>query len=170
MKFTPLTGTDSASEQRSIPFVTRMRPYRVLLVDDNDGTCQLIQDILEDCSDLLLIGRAGDGREAVALATLRQPDVILMDVNLPIIDGVQATYSITEICPKIVVIGISEQFRPSIYSAMRTAGAAAFACKSEFLGLHKTILDTLGHPLNIALRNRMNLENRAERAGRCESG
>ena len=130
----------------------------MLLVDDNDGTCQLIQDTLEDCSDLLLVGRARDGKEGVALATLRQPDVILMDVNLPIIDGVQATYSITEACPNIVVIGISEQFKPSIYSAMRTAGAAAFACKSEILGLHKTILQTLKHTLNTTLRNRLSLE------------
>ena len=160
--FTQLTRTDSnhadTSGERSTPLVTRKRPYRVLLVEDNDGTCQLIQDILEDCSDLLLVGRARDGREGVALATLLQPDVILMDVNLPIIGGVEATYSITETCPNIVIIGISEIFQPSIYSAMRTAGAAAFACKSEILGLQKWILDTLRHPLNTALRNRLSLE------------
>jgi DNA-binding NarL/FixJ family response regulator len=131
-----------------------IEPYRVLLVEDNQRTCQLIEDILQEYSDLQIIGRARDGKEAVELATRRRPDVVLMDVNLPLLDGVHATCAIIETCPNSVVIGMSEHFTPSAYSAMRTAGAAAFASKSELLGLHQTILNALQNPLTSALKTR----------------
>jgi DNA-binding NarL/FixJ family response regulator len=149
-------GADSDSH-RSAHLLPLKRPYSVLVVDDNDQTCQLIQDILQDCSDLQIIGRARDGAEGVALTRLRKPDVVLMDVHLPILDGVEATYVITETYPRVVIIGMSEQFQPSIYNAMRTAGAAAFTCKSEVLGLRKTILYTLRNAFQKDF-NKLNLE------------
>jgi len=119
-------------------------PYRLLLADDDEWTCQLLRDILENHPDITIVGQAGDGNEAVAMATLQQPDVILMDVGLPSLDGVEATYAIKQVCPKTVVIGITGHFSPPVYTAMRTAGAAAFVCKNEVLGIHKTILCALG--------------------------
>jgi DNA-binding NarL/FixJ family response regulator len=77
------------------------------------------------------------------LAILHQPDVVLIDVNLPGLDGIQTTYAMRETCPETVVIGLAEQFTPLIYSAMRTAGAAAFVCKRDVFGIHETILCTL---------------------------
>jgi DNA-binding NarL/FixJ family response regulator len=136
------------------PISRAAEPYRVLIVDDNQRTCQLIEDILQKYSDLQIIGRAHDGKEAVELTGLRRPHVVLMDVNLPLLDGVQATCAIIEACEKTVVIGMSEHFTPSAYSAMRTAGAAAFACKNELLGLHQTIINTLENPLRSALTSR----------------
>jgi CheY-like chemotaxis protein len=129
-------------------------PYRVLLVDDDEWTCQLLRDILEIRADISIVGRASDGEEAMTMAILHQPDVVLMDVSMPSLDGIEATYSIKQACPRTVVIGLTEKFKPEMYSAMRTAGAAAFVCKGEFLSIHERILYALRHSMNdLAIHN-----------------
>jgi DNA-binding NarL/FixJ family response regulator len=116
----------------------------VLLVDDDPGTRQLLQDILEKYKDIRIVGQAGDGKQAVAMAVEHQPDVILMDIGLPYLDGVEATQCIRTSCPETVVICLTGHFSPPRYSAMRTAGAAAFVCKNQVLAIHDMILSTLG--------------------------
>ena len=123
-------------------------PYRVLLVDHDEQTCQLLEDLLGIRQDVTIVGRASGGKEAVAMAILHQPDVVLMDANLPFPDGVEATYSMKQTNPGTVVIGLTENFNPAIYSAMRTAGAAAFVCKGELLNIHEMILYALRHAMN----------------------
>ncbi len=118
--------------------------YRILLVDDDQRTRQLVQDILEKHSDVMIVGQAGDGKEAVAMAIAHKPDVILMDIGLPSLDGVEATHCIKKACPQTVVICLTGHFSPSKYSAMRTAGAAAFVCKNQVLAIHETIMYALG--------------------------
>lgn len=119
-------------------------PIRVLLVDDDVQTLQLLRDILEDYPDIMVVGQAMDGREAVAMATACEPHVILMDVALPYLDGIEATHSIKRTNPRTVVIGLAGQFAPRTYNAMRTAGAAAFMCKNQVLAIHDTIMFALG--------------------------
>lgn len=118
--------------------------YRVLLVDDDEGTRQLLQDILEKYTDIKIVGQAGDGKQAVAMAIDQKPDVILMDIGLPYLDGVEATQCIKKACPQTVVICLTGHFSPPKYSAMRTAGAAAYVCKSQVLAIYEMIMCTLG--------------------------
>ena len=122
--------------------------YRVLLVDHDERTYHFLRDILEIREDITIVGWASDGKEAVSMAMVHQPDVVLMDVNLPALDGIEATYSIKQTCPRTVVIGLTDHFKPAMYSAMRTAGAAAFVCKGEFLNIHELILYALRHSMN----------------------
>ena len=131
---------ESAPSTDAVPEV----PYRVLLVDDDAGTRQLLQDILETYKDIRIVGEAGDGKQAVAMAVEHNPDVILMDIGLPYLDGVEATQCIKKSCPETVVICLTGHFSPPRYSAMRTAGAAAFVCKNQLLAIHEMILSTLG--------------------------
>ena len=118
-------------------------PYRILLVDDDERMCDLIREILASCKGMSIIGRAANGKEAVDLASGSLPDVILMDVNMPVLDGIKATYAIKEKSPSTVVICLTQAFTPSLYSAMRTAGAAAFLCKNQVFALPDFILSTL---------------------------
>src|SRR5689334_13467203 len=122
----------------------RTSQYRILVVDDDRETRQLLQDILEKYTDVTIIGQAGDGKEAVAMAIEYKPDVILMDVALPYLDGIEATHCIKKACPDTVVICLTGHFSPPKYSAMRTAGAAAFVCKNQVLAIHETIMYALG--------------------------
>ena len=124
----------TSAEPRSQP------QYRILLVDDDQGTRQLLQDILEKHPDVAIVGQARDGKEAVALAVECKPDVILMDIGLPYLDGIEATHCIKQVCPQTVIICLTGHFSPPKYSAMRTAGAAAFVCKNQLLAIHETIM------------------------------
>lgn len=119
-------------------------PWRVLLVDDDEWTRQLLQDILGSYPDIKIVGQAGDGREAVTLASVHQPDVILMDIALPYLDGIEATRLIRKECPRTHIVGISGHYAPEVYNAMRTAGAAAFICKNQVLAIRETIMLALG--------------------------
>src|ERR1044071_8996080 len=136
--------SSEASPQR--PSAGRMRrsQYRILLVDDDRETRQLLQDILEKYADIAIVGQAGDGKEAVAMAIEHRPDVILMDVALPYLAGIEATQCIKKACPETVVICLTGDFSPPKYSAMRMAGAAAFVCKNQVLAIHETIIYALG--------------------------
>jgi DNA-binding NarL/FixJ family response regulator len=136
-----------AAEQSKHPVTTDpgpSSPCRVLLVDDDESTCRLLRDILENYRDIAVVGQAGDGSEAVSLATLHQPDVVLMDVGLPSLDGIEATYRIKKACPRTVVICLTGHFSPPVYNAMRTAGATLHVCKNQILGIHETIMCALG--------------------------
>jgi DNA-binding NarL/FixJ family response regulator len=119
-------------------------PYRVLLVDDDEKSLQLVRDILVQYPDVTIVGEAYDGLEAVALAQAHQPDVVIMDVVMPYLDGIEATLRIKDTCPRTVVIGLAGHFATKTYNAMRTAGAAAFMCKNQVLGIHDTILFAMG--------------------------
>lgn len=118
--------------------------YRVLLVDDDQKTLRLLRDILEDYPDITIVGEAGDGQEAVAMATAHHPDVILMDIALPFLDGIEATRRIKANCSRTVVIGFAGQFVTRTYNAMRTAGASAFMCKNQAFAIYDTIRSVLG--------------------------
>lgn len=146
-----LSDLGASQSRRTVEFTDRSEStppsktlYRVLLVEDDERTYHLIRDILETFGDVSIVGRASDGKEAVSLAHVHQPDVILMDINLPSLDGIQATYAIKENSPHTLIIALTGHFTPTLYSAMRMAGAAAFVCKREVLGIHEMILSAMG--------------------------
>jgi DNA-binding NarL/FixJ family response regulator len=140
-------SSDRSKRSPSLDGVPRL-PYRVLLVDDDPGTRQLLQDILEKHTDIKIVGQAGDGKQAVAMAIDAKPDVVLMDVALPYLDGVEATQCIKKACPQTVVICLTGHFSPPKYSAMRTAGASAYVCKNQVLAIHEMIMCALGQWTN----------------------
>ncbi|RME48298.1 MAG: DNA-binding response regulator [Chloroflexi bacterium] len=79
-------------------------PIRILLVDDHTLVRQGIRRLLEDQPDLEVVGEAGDGQEAVAKAAELQPDVILMDIGMPGMNGLEATERIKQQFPDIQVL------------------------------------------------------------------
>ncbi len=102
---------------------------RVLMVDDHPMVRQGLRAIVEQFEGLQVVGEAADGREGVRLAQSLRPDVVVMDVNMPTMDGVEATRQITASCPSIVVIALSVHNSPQVESAMKEAGAAAYLTK-----------------------------------------
>ncbi len=114
---------------------------RVLLVDDHAMVREGLRSILEAYHDLEVVGEAGDGMEAIKLARTRQPDVVVMDINMPRLDGVAATRQIKRDLPRTAIIGISVQDSAQIEQAMLSAGAAKFLTKDRAASqLHEAIL------------------------------
>ena len=82
---------------------------RVLLVDDIAETRDNLEKLLFFEKDIQVVAKAGTGREAVAMAKQHQPDVVLMDINMPDMDGIAATEAILSQLPTVQVIMMSVQ-------------------------------------------------------------
>jgi NarL family two-component system response regulator LiaR len=107
-----------------------LRKIKVLLVEDHavvrEGTAELINRQV----DMLVVGEAGDGQEAVDLAARLSPDVILMDVALPGLDGISATRKIKQNSPTIAVLALSAHDEDQYVFALLEAGAAGYLLKT----------------------------------------
>jgi signal transduction histidine kinase/CheY-like chemotaxis protein len=130
---------------KSAPKARAMR--RILLVDDHAMVRQGLRTILDNYDDVTVIGEAGNGREAVSMAADLRPDVILMDINMPKLDGIEATTQIKAAQPETIVIGLSVNTSPQVWEAMQRAGAAAFVSKEAAAEeLHNTIAALIPMP------------------------
>jgi two-component system CheB/CheR fusion protein len=111
---------------------TKAGGIRVLVVDDHTLVRKGIVTILNLDERVTVVGEAGDGVEAIAIAQQYQPDVVLMDVNMPRMNGIKATREIGRRWPGMIVVGLSMQSKEDGPArAMSEAGAAAFLSKSD---------------------------------------
>lgn len=101
----------------------------ILLVDDHKILRDGLREVLEMGHDLIVIGEASDGIEAVEQAALLKPDVVLMDLSMPRLNGIEATRRIKQQMPDVQVIGLSMHEGADSEKAMRDAGATAFLTK-----------------------------------------
>lgn len=108
---------------------SRADVIRVLLVDDHKILREGLAGLLEQQPDIDVIGQAADGEEAVTRAGELQPDVIIMDITMPVVDGVEATRRIAARWPHINIIGLSMHDEGRLADSMRQAGAVAFLTK-----------------------------------------
>jgi PAS domain S-box-containing protein len=102
---------------------------RVILVDDHQIVREGIAGILAEQSDIEVIAEAVDGRQAVELARECRPEVVIMDITMPEMNGIEATRRITRHSNGVVVIGLSMHDSPDMARAMKDAGAARVLVK-----------------------------------------
>jgi CheY-like chemotaxis protein len=105
--------------------------YRVLFADDHKVIRQGLVAMLQGQPDIQVVGEAATGLEALELARSLRPNVVVMDVSMPEMDGVEATRRIKAEQPAIRVIGLSMLEEGEIAERMRQAGAEAFVNKAE---------------------------------------
>lgn len=106
-----------------------MKPIRVAVVDDHPLFRQGVASFLREQADMEFVGEAEDGSQAVDLARKEHPDVILMDIQMPNTDGIEATRKIKEILPasKVVILTVAEEDR-SLFEAIKS-GADGYLLK-----------------------------------------
>ena len=102
---------------------------RILLADDHAITRQGLRALIEQQTDMEVVGEAKDGREAVDLARQVAPDVIIMDVTMPNLNGVDATAEIVRRLPTARVIALSIHSRGALVADMLKAGASGYLLK-----------------------------------------
>ena len=104
-------------------------PIRVLIADDHRIVRQGLRHVCELAGDLSVVGEAEDGQEAVQQARQLQPDVILMDINMPLLDGVQATRRVAEagLSTRVIILTMFRQDR-YVFEAIK-AGARGYLLK-----------------------------------------
>jgi NarL family two-component system response regulator LiaR len=105
---------------------------KILLVDDHPLLLKALKDLLEKETDFEIIGEVGDGEEAVSLATQIIPDVVIMDISMPNLDGLGATQQIKARCPKVAVLVLTVHTDDECILEILQAGAAGYLVKSAF--------------------------------------
>jgi CheY-like chemotaxis protein/anti-sigma regulatory factor (Ser/Thr protein kinase) len=113
-----------------VPDLVLGRKLRILLADDHAMVRQGMSTMLNDEADFEVIGGAVDGLDAVELARKLQPDVILMDLSMPKLNGIEVTRIIHNEFPEICIIGLSMFEEAETAQAMRDAGAVHYMTKS----------------------------------------
>lgn len=103
----------------------------VMLVDDHQMVREGLKRMVNAEVDLQVIAEASNGFEAIELARKANPDVIIMDVNMPEMDGITATKQIMAELPGMRIVGLSLFESPKVIDSMRSAGAVAYITKNE---------------------------------------
>jgi len=118
-------------------------PIRVLLADDHVVVRQGLVRLLQDQADIEVVGEATDGNEAVDLCRQVRPDVVIMDVNMPKANGLDATRQIASEAPEIRIIALTVYKSPDMEGLLLGAGAWAYLPKD---GPFSVLIDRIrGH-------------------------
>ncbi len=127
---TSFESTDTGHAEQAPPVVSRRRPISVMLADDHVLFRQALRHLLESEPDIEIVGEVGDGNSVLDIAEEKHPDVILMDISMPGIDGVSATRDVKAEIPGIKII-ILTMFSEDghVIRAVR-AGADAYLLKN----------------------------------------
>ncbi len=113
----------------------------VLLVDDHISVLKSLRYMLETTEDMHVVATASNGVEAIALARLRCPDIAVVDISMPLMDGIEAARQITELCRSTRVMMLSIYDNPEYVQRSLDVGAIGFVLK-----------DTIGKDLLPAIR------------------
>ena len=108
-----------------------MSKIRVLIADDHSIVRAGVRSLLEDYADIEVIGEASSGWEAIEQATRLQPDVVLMDIAMEDLSGLEATQEIRERNPQINILALTMHDREEYFFAMLKAGALGYVLKES---------------------------------------
>lgn len=104
--------------------------YRVLVVDDQAAVRSALRAMLSVTDDLQLVGEAADGATAIKVCKEVQPDLVLMDVLMPIMNGADATKAIRTQDPQVAVLALTSFLEPELVQGMMNAGAMGYLLKN----------------------------------------
>jgi CheY-like chemotaxis protein/anti-sigma regulatory factor (Ser/Thr protein kinase) len=156
----PLGAQDTGSAQ-DLPSLAAIGPVsssaaslaaahalKILIVDDHAAVRRVFRDMLQERLELCVVGEASNGLEAIAQAHALRPHVILMDISMPRMDGVDATRRIHGELPAIQILGLSMQVRTETHHPIENAGASGFFVKGadtqrlidHLLGVHAAMV------------------------------
>ncbi len=116
------------------------RPARVLVADDHKMFREGVIHLLSQEPDLTVIGEAADGQEAVEFTRKLRPDILILDVSMPKLNGIHVAAQISRELPEVRIIGLSMHEDKDMAKAMRAAGAAAYLTKG---GSSETLLNVV---------------------------
>jgi DNA-binding NarL/FixJ family response regulator len=118
---------------------------RVIIADDQRLFAEALEAILSTDGRISVVARAENGRGAIDLAREHEPDVVLMDIAMPVMDGIEATRAIRDEVPGTRIVMVSGSAATDDVSRARSAGASAYVTKDQIAGdLVRAILDAAG--------------------------
>jgi CheY-like chemotaxis protein len=136
----------TATSKRHAPEEHTPTDIRVLLVDDHVMLRQGLCSVINGCPHIRVVAEAGNGLEAIEAMHRSRPDVVVMDINMPEMDGIEATKRIKNEFPHVAIIGLSVHQGTSEKQKMMDAGACAYLMK-------ECAVDELCHAIEQAMTN-----------------
>ena len=106
-------------------------PIRTLIVDDHAFVRMSLQLLFDETDDICVVGACADGSEVVAAAAELAPDVVLMDVKMPTVNGLEATRQLLAVQPQVRVLILTGTFDPSYTADVKAVGAAGMILKGD---------------------------------------
>lgn len=116
---------------------------RILIVDDHELVRRDIAALLLSRNSVELCGEASNGEEAVQKAAELRPDLIILDVTMPVLNGLEAAKRIRAFLPSVPILMLSMHDGPQIMEEVKLAGAQGFLSKNEVAGVLLQAIDTL---------------------------
>ncbi len=104
---------------------------RVLIVDDQEPFRDVAREVVEAAGDFTVVGEAQTGEESVELARELQPDLVLMDISMPVLDGFEATERIRAELPEVCVLMVTGSAADADIRRSREAGASGYVTKDR---------------------------------------
>jgi DNA-binding NarL/FixJ family response regulator len=108
---------------------------RVLLVDDIESIRSMLRTLLELETGFEIVGEASNGKEAIQAAAELDPELIVMDLHMPEMNGLEATQAISSTMPHIQIVAFTSSDTPGVARSLEEAGAIAHLAKGETAGL-----------------------------------
>jgi DNA-binding NarL/FixJ family response regulator len=129
-------------------------PYRILVAEDDESFLEAISLLLEQDDRFVVAGRARNGREVVALAEELAPDAVVVDIEMPVLDGVEATRRLREAAPDLPIVAVSGHDYEERVLEIRQAGADDYVRKARLAEELPRALATLLAPAGRSARSR----------------
>jgi DNA-binding NarL/FixJ family response regulator len=104
---------------------------RIVIVDDHNLARENLQDMLAEVPDVDVVGEAANGREALLLCSRLKPDLVLMDVRMPEMDGLTAAHEVKQRYPETAVLMVTMHENPDILLDALNAGAAGYVLRTQ---------------------------------------
>jgi CheY-like chemotaxis protein len=129
-------------------------PLRILVAEDDESFLEAISLLLERDDRFVVAGRARNGREAVALAEEIAPDAVVVDIEMPVLDGVEATRRLREAAPDLPIVAVSGHDYEERVLEIRQAGADDYVRKARLADELPRALAALLEPAGRSARSR----------------
>ena len=130
---------------------------KIIIVDDHKILREGLRTLIEKQQDMEVVAEAEDGRAAVQLVRELQPDVVVMDITMPGMNGIEATRQIVKAFPGVKVVALSMHTDPQFISEMLKAGVSGYVLKHE-------AMESLVHAINCIKEQKLFLSPRVEKA------
>lgn len=111
--------------------MSKQKPARILIVDDHEPLRRAIRILLETRGDFEVCGEAGDGAQAIDKSAELKPDVVILNIVMPLVDGFEAARKIRVVSPRSQIVILSSHTDQKLLEEARNVGAVCYVPKSE---------------------------------------